>query len=159
MNSPSAYESVSESSSKSENNVITVASSTTDEKDTSSNDKTVSSHNNDNSAKEIEPLKIDYFKSSFGNEEINPGETVELSWSISGATDVTIDNGLGSFSSVDSVKVNPEEDTTYIITATNGVETTEETVTVYVKEIEPTTSDSSEADSEYFASEENTEPY
>ena len=108
---------------------------------------------------EIEPLTISYFKSDSGNEEIAPGDTVELSWSILGATYVTLDNGLGSFSSVDSVEVSPFEDTVYTISASNGVDVIEKTVTVYVDEIEHITGYSSELDSEYFVPEESTEPY
>jgi uncharacterized protein YkwD/chitodextrinase len=47
-----------------------------------------------------------------------PGRPVTLAWSISGATSVTIDNGVGDVSGVTSKSVSPIQTTTYTLTAT-----------------------------------------
>lgn len=137
---------VSESSSESENNITTAIEKAID---TLSNDKNNSANNNN--GEETDDPTINSFDVT--DNKIISGESIKLSWSISGAKDVTIDQGIGSVSPIDSVEISPTEDTTYTITAKNGVESDEgtvtKTVTVYVKESEPTTGNSEE-DSQYF---------
>jgi serine/threonine protein kinase/uncharacterized cupredoxin-like copper-binding protein len=49
---------------------------------------------------------------------IKPGESAELTWSVSGnPSSVTIDQGVGSVKSSDSLKVSPTANTTYTLTA------------------------------------------
>jgi uncharacterized protein YkwD len=51
---------------------------------------------------------------------IAPGQGATLSWSVSGATAVSIDNGVGDVSGVTSKSVSPTQTTTYTLTATNN---------------------------------------
>jgi hypothetical protein len=62
-------------------------------------------------------LEINYFKAS--PDEIKIGESTILSWNVSGATNVTIDHGIGSVPISDATRVYPSENTTYTLTATN----------------------------------------
>ena len=70
---------------------------------------------------------------SANSESIIKGESCTLSWEISNADAITIDNGIGSVSSSGSTVVTPQETTTYTITATGsgGIATDSLTVTVY----------------------------
>ncbi|MGP8245354.1 MAG: CAP domain-containing protein [Bryobacteraceae bacterium] len=63
---------------------------------------------------------------------ITVGQAATLSWSVTGATAVTISNGVGTVSSVGSSMVSPGQTTTYTLTATNssGNNTAAVTVTV-----------------------------
>ncbi len=63
--------------------------------------------------------------------QITPGQSSTLSWSVTGATTVTI-SGLGSVSPTGSAPVSPTVTTTYTLTATNSAGTTTATVTVVV---------------------------
>lgn len=64
---------------------------------------------------------------------ITLGNSSTLSWTVSGATLVTIDNGVGSVAtSTGSVLVYPIATTTYTLTAGNGTATTTATSTVNV---------------------------
>lgn len=55
---------------------------------------------------------------------IEQGETAELSWSVTGADSVAINQGIGSVSAEDTAEVSPETSTVYTLTATkDGVET------------------------------------
>jgi len=60
------------------------------------------------------------------------GQSVTLSWSVAGASSVTIDNGVGAVSAVASRTISPSQTTTYTLTATNsaGSATARATVTV-----------------------------
>jgi len=60
------------------------------------------------------------------------GGSSTLSWSVTDATTVTIDNGIGSVALSGSTVVNPTTDTTYTLTATNSVGSVTESVTVYM---------------------------
>ena len=62
---------------------------------------------------------------------IQPGGSAVLSWNVSGATGLKIDNGVGSVSGT-STNVSPSKTTTYTLTATNagGNATAKATVTV-----------------------------
>ena len=63
---------------------------------------------------------------------ITAGQPATLSWAVSGATSVTIDNGIGSVTNLTSTVVYPATTTTYVLTATNasGSTTAQATVTV-----------------------------
>jgi len=52
--------------------------------------------------------------------EIDYGQSATLSWSVSNATSVSIDQGIGQVSSSDSRTVSPETTTTYNLTAINS---------------------------------------
>ena len=51
---------------------------------------------------------------------INSGDSSTLSWSVSGATTVEINRGIGNVNPVDSVSVSPGTTTSYTLTATNA---------------------------------------
>jgi uncharacterized protein YkwD/chitodextrinase len=51
---------------------------------------------------------------------ITAGQSSVLSWSVSGATSLTIDNGVGTVSGVMSTTVTPAQTTTYTLTAANS---------------------------------------
>ena len=108
--------------------------------------------------KKIEPPQIDSFYAD--SENIVSGQNTTLIWSVSGATDVTIDPDIENVSPIDSVEVSPTEDTTYTLTAKNGDEgdksTVTKTVTIYVNKPEPPAIDSFYADSENIVSGRNT---
>src|SRR6185437_11880136 len=65
---------------------------------------------------------------------ITPGQHATLSWNSRGATSVTIDQGVGTFTQANgSVPVSPSQTTTYTITATDsGGHTTNASTTVTV---------------------------
>jgi len=67
---------------------------------------------------------------------INAGQPATLTWAVSGATAVSIDNGLGAQSSVTSgtVSVSPTATTTYTLTATNAGASTTAIATVVVNQ-------------------------
>ncbi len=64
--------------------------------------------------------------------EIASGELATLTWSVSNADTVSIDNGIGNVPAQGSKVVYPENNTTYTITASNplGISSAEVTVTV-----------------------------
>jgi len=51
---------------------------------------------------------------------ITMGQRATLSWSVSGATSVTLDNGIGDVSRVTTFPVSPTQTTTYTLTASNS---------------------------------------
>jgi hypothetical protein len=61
------------------------------------------------------------------------GGTSKLTWSIEGATAVSIDNGIGIPASYYSEEVSPAETTTYTLTAFNSSGSTDATVTLTVE--------------------------
>jgi uncharacterized protein YkwD len=63
---------------------------------------------------------------------IAPGQSVLLSWSSSGATTLSIDNGVGDVSGRTSATVSPSQSTTYTLTATNGGGAATATLTIVV---------------------------
>jgi len=63
---------------------------------------------------------------------ITVGESSTLSWSITDATSVTIDNGIGSVALSGTTVVNPTTATTYTLTATNSAGSVTASVTVTV---------------------------
>ena len=72
---------------------------------------------------------------------ITTGTSSVLSWSVSNATTVTIDNGVGNVSSSGSHAINPATTTTYTILASNGANTITKTVTITVIPSAPTLPD------------------
>ena len=63
---------------------------------------------------------------------ITAGESSTLSWSVTDASSVTIDNGVGSVALTGTTAVNPTTTTTYILTATNTAGSVTATTTVTV---------------------------
>ncbi len=65
-------------------------------------------------------------------ESITVGSKATLSWEVSGATAITIDQNVGSVTPYGSVEVSPTSTTTYTLTATNnaGSSTAQATITV-----------------------------
>jgi hypothetical protein len=75
---------------------------------------------------------INSFETS--TEVVSTGGPAMLSWDTDPANDtLTIDNGVGDVSGLDMITVNPTVDTTYTLTATRGVVTSEFSVTVLVE--------------------------
>jgi len=77
-------------------------------------------------------LRINYFTAT--PESVFQGEVSVLSWSVKNAINVTIDQGIGAVSEVDTMEVSPEETITYTLTAINkdvtGLKTASVTVVV-----------------------------
>lgn len=63
---------------------------------------------------------------------ITAGQTATLSWSVSGATTISIDNGVGDVSTLTSKAVSPAQTTTYRLTATNSTGSASASATVTV---------------------------
>jgi uncharacterized protein YkwD/chitodextrinase len=63
---------------------------------------------------------------------ITAGQSATLSWSVSGATALSIDNGIGAVTGSGSRAVTPAQTTTYRLTATNNAGTSSKSVTVTV---------------------------
>lgn len=65
--------------------------------------------------------------------EIMKGEIAVLSWNVSNAISVQIDNGIGSVANSGTLSISPTATTKYILTATNndGMNSMEITITVY----------------------------
>ena len=63
---------------------------------------------------------------------VTAGQKATLSWSVNGATDIAIDNGVGDVTGAASAAVQPGQTTTYTLTASNsaGSATAQVTVTV-----------------------------
>lgn len=55
---------------------------------------------------------------------ITPGQSATLSWQVTGAAQITIDNGIGTVQASGSATVTPGQTLTYQLTATNGNGTT-----------------------------------
>ncbi len=66
----------------------------------------------------VQPPVISSFTATPGT--VAAGQPATLAWSVSGATTVTIDNGVGDVSNITSKPVSPAQTTTYWLTATNG---------------------------------------
>lgn len=65
---------------------------------------------------------------------IAEGESSNLTWSVSEATEITIYPGIGSVSLTGSQRIFPKETTTYTLTATNGAGSVTASKVVYVEE-------------------------
>ncbi len=70
---------------------------------------------------------------------VSAGQSSVLSWSVSGATSLSIDNGVGSVSTVATKPVTPVQTTTYTLSAVNsgGTSTAQVTVTVKASDTQP----------------------
>ena len=64
---------------------------------------------------------------------ITAGESSTLSWSVTDAIDVTIDNAIGGVALTGTTAVNPTTTTTYTLTATNAAGSVTATTTVAVR--------------------------
>lgn len=73
---------------------------------------------------------VDYFMAN--PPAIVAGSSTTLSWSVSNATSITIDNGVGAVGSAGTTFVSPAVTTNYTLTATNAVGLTSVTITVAV---------------------------
>jgi chitodextrinase len=60
------------------------------------------------------------------------GQPVTLAWNVSGATAISIDNGVGDVTNSTATAVSPTQTTTYKLTASNGVGANTATATVIV---------------------------
>jgi hypothetical protein len=64
---------------------------------------------------------------------INAGQNAQLCWQVTGATSITISNGIGSnLQANQCVTVSPQTTTTYVLTATNAAGQTQASVTLNV---------------------------
>jgi len=77
------------------------------------------------------PAKINSFTASLLT--IEPGDSVTLSWNVSNAASVAINQGVGTVQPIGSIAVTPGVTTTYKITATGGGSTATAQVTVTVQ--------------------------
>lgn len=68
---------------------------------------------------------------------ITEGESSTLSWNVTDATNVSIDNGLGSVALTGTTSVSPSKTTTYTLTATNASGSVTSTTTITVSPAEP----------------------
>jgi hypothetical protein len=76
------------------------------------------------------PPTVDYFMAN--PPAITAGGSTTLGWSVSNATSVSIDNGVGSVSSAGTTTVSPALTTDYTLLATNAAGPTGVTITVVV---------------------------
>jgi subtilase family serine protease len=76
------------------------------------------------------PPTVDYFMAN--PPAITAGGSTTLGWSVSNATSVSIDNGVGSASSAGTTTVSPASTTDYTLLATNAAGPTGVTITVVV---------------------------
>jgi len=79
----------------------------------------------------VDPV-IEYFTAS--DYTIDAGDSVTLSWSVTSADYIYIDEGIGEVDETDSISVSPTETTTYTITAENDYTTVTEDITIEVNE-------------------------
>jgi uncharacterized protein YkwD/chitodextrinase len=63
---------------------------------------------------------------------LTAGQTATLSWSVNGATSITIDNGIGDVTGSTSKPVQPGQSTTYTLTASNSAGTVKSVANVTV---------------------------
>lgn len=76
------------------------------------------------------PPSISFFSGTPAT--ITAGQSSTLSWSVAGATSVTLDNGIGNVTSVTTKTVTPTQTTTYKLTAMNDAGSVSATVTIAV---------------------------
>jgi RHS repeat-associated protein len=70
---------------------------------------------------------------------ITSGQSSTLAWSVTGATSLSLDNGIGTVTGTTSRSVSPSVSTTYTLTATNAAGSVTATVTVAVSASAPPT--------------------
>lgn len=91
-----------------------------------------------------EPLPVvASFSASPGN--IAAGQSTTLSWTVSGASSVVVDNGVGAVTGTANRAVSPVATTTYLLTASNGAGSVSMSVTVTVGAASPYPAGLSEA--------------
>lgn len=71
---------------------------------------------------------------------ISKGESSNLTWSVSSATRVSIEPGIGTVGLTGTQRIFPDKNTTYILTATNELGSVDATKVVYVQESSASTS-------------------
>jgi formylglycine-generating enzyme required for sulfatase activity len=81
---------------------------------------------------EITKPEINFFRAS--PRELSEGEETTLTWSVSGATKVTIEPEIGNVKSEGEEVLSPDKTTTYTLTATNEVGSIDKTVKVIVEQ-------------------------
>ena len=82
----------------------------------------------------VQPARINSFTASEMN--IVAGNDTTLSWNVSNATDISIDQGIGDVQAVASMTVSPEETTTYTLRAEGGGAVAVAKITVTVEQPE-----------------------
>jgi len=75
-------------------------------------------------------ISIIYFKINPGNIKI--GQTANLSWNVVGADIVSINNGIGNIELSGYLNINPNENKTYVLTASKDGENISETISIIV---------------------------
>jgi len=73
---------------------------------------------------------------------ISKGESSSLTWSVSSATKVPIEPGIGTVGLTGSQRIFPNQNTTYTLTATNELGSVDATKVVFVQELAASTSSS-----------------
>jgi hypothetical protein len=91
---------------------------------------------NEETKEKSNPMKIHYFYVS--HTQIESGETANLSWNVTGATTVSIDNNIGTVSLNGSIIIQPTQNTTYTMTAINVTDSVTATAEIIVEDITPT---------------------
>ena len=76
-------------------------------------------------------LSIEYFR--IQPTIIKKGETANISWNVTGATEVFIDNDIGKVNLHDTIMINPELNTTYTLFAISSDKTINSNVTITVE--------------------------
>jgi cyclophilin family peptidyl-prolyl cis-trans isomerase len=99
---------------------------------------TITVNNESNGSHENQEIIISSFKVT--PSVINQGESANLSWTVTGATSVKIDNGIGNVSLTGIRIVMPTVTTTYLLTASNN-ETIKTTTTQIIVKNNKNTSD------------------
>ena len=80
----------------------------------------------------VQPLGPRVFSFAVNPATIYAGQTATLSWAVSNATTVTIDNGVGSVTATNTRSISPAATTTYSLAASNALGGTVATVTIQV---------------------------
>lgn len=86
----------------------------------------------------VQPRGPRIFSFSAEPAQIYVGQTATLSWAVSNATSIVIDNGIGSVTATNSRSVTPATTTTYSLAASNALGGSVATVTVLVDPGVPT---------------------
>lgn len=106
--------------------ILTASNATT----TRSATVTITVNHESNESHENEEIIISSFEVFPG--EINPGESASLTWVVTGATSVSIDNGIGNVPLTGNRIIWPTTITTYTLVASNSNTSKHVSVTIYV---------------------------
>jgi hypothetical protein len=79
-------------------------------------------------------MSIDYF--IVQPDIIQKGDSATLSWKVTGASSIFIDNNIGNISHNDSTIIQPDVNTTYTITASNNNKIINSSITIIVENLE-----------------------